>query len=227
MLIKVMGKFFLFPPCKNGDYVVMFVPLNITVLPVYLIIFTTLHSFTGHRTCSVFTCDCDDEWAGPSCEFESENRDHGYENCTLPCNNGGQCRKGVKDMSLISGLGPELSQLIDESTHSENFEHCVCPDGFTGLQCQHEYAGCGNGEHICLHGSTCVPPTDPLNPVWSCDCAEPFREDQAYIGKFCQHHHTTVCTSSSMEDEPFQGSSNLVVCVNDGVCTQIVENGIR
>jgi hypothetical protein len=150
-----------------------------------------------------------------------------YENCTLNCYNGGDCRKGAKDMSAILGVGPELSHLVDVSSHSENFEHCVCPTGFTGLKCEHEYTECGNGEHMCLHGSKCTPPKDEQHPLWTCDCEEAFREDHKYAGEFCQHHHTTTCTTSDAENSIYQGAVSLTFCVNDGVCIEIKENGQR
>jgi hypothetical protein len=150
-----------------------------------------------------------------------------YENCTLSCYNGGDCRKGANDMSAILGVSPELSHLVDASSHSENFEHCVCPTGFTGLKCEHEYTECGHGEHMCLHGSKCIPPKDEQHPLWTCDCEEAFREDQKYAGEFCQHHHTTTCTTSDAENSIYQGATSLAFCVNDGACIEIKENGQR
>jgi hypothetical protein len=175
----------------------------------------------------IFACDCPDEWSGPSCEFESESRDHVYENCTLECFNGGQCRKGAQDMTNLLGVGPELSHLVDESKHSENFEHCVCPNGFTGIKCEHEYEQCGNGEHICVHGTKCVPPKDPLRPVWTCECEEAYRADFKYKGGFCQHHRTSICTTSDAGNTIYQGSASLLFCLNDGVCTEYEEDGER
>ena len=146
----------------------------------------------------------------------------------MSCDNGGECRKGAKDMSAIIGVSPELSHLVDESSHSENFEHCVCPTGYTGLKCQYEYEECGASEHICLHGSKCVPPPDGAErPMWTCDCEEAFREDHKYAGEFCQHHHTSMCTTSDSVNSVYQGSATLAFCVNDGVCIEINEGGQR
>lgn len=151
-----------------------------------------------------------------------------YTNCTLTCSNGGECRKGAKDFSSILGVGPELSHLVDTDTHSENFEHCVCPKGFTGSKCEHQYVECGNGEHICLHGSKCIPPDDgDKYPVWTCDCEQAFREDHKYSGEFCQHHHTTLCTTSDTENRIYQGAASLAFCVNDGVCIEIEDGEQR
>jgi hypothetical protein len=175
---------------------------------------------------SIFLCDCPEGWAGPSCEFESENRDHSYENCTLECYNGGGCRKGAKDMAAVVNLGPELSHLVD-GTHSENFEHCVCPTGFTGIKCEHVYEECGDGEHMCVHGSKCVPPKDAMHPVWTCDCEEAFREDHKYAGKFCQHHHTSTCTTSDSAKSVYEGGLSVAFCVNDGGCMEFEDDGRR
>lgn len=164
-----------------------------------------------------FSCECPDEWSGPSCEFESQNRDHEHtKNCKLNCLNGGQCRKGAKDMPAIDGLSEGTEHLA--SAHSEKYEHCVCPENFAGMQCEHRYEECGNGEHMCLHGTKCVPPNDESHPKWTCECDET-------SGKVCQRHRSSVCTSSDADSTMYRGMTSMIYCVNDGVCMSYKQDG--
>lgn len=79
---------------------------------------------------------------------------------------------------------------------------------------------------MCLHGSKCVYTTG-LNPRWTCDCEEAYREDQQYNGEFCQHHKMSVCTTRDAGFAPYNGMTSSVYCVNDGVCMELEENGAR
>jgi hypothetical protein len=182
----------------------------------------------------VFSCQCDEmKWTGPSCEFEigSEARDYDYEDCSLTCLNGGVCRKGAKEdmastlLANAGGTGGSSSP----SVFSEDFDHCACPDGYAGLVCEHRYDVCGNREHFCLHGSKCTQAdvgevaTSP--PLWTCECEEPFRPDGKYVGQFCQHHHSMLCTTEDTDKSVYNPATSVAFCVNDGVCTEIVESG--
>jgi hypothetical protein len=129
--------------------------------------------------------------------------------CTLPCENGGVCRNGVKDVTILDDLG---AQHLNR-THI-NYEHCVCDDGFVGAQCEHQIQICGDGEHLCLHGGTCV--TD--NENHACDCSTTDSTlSGAFGGKSCQHPANDICTIGE-----FSPMSSLSFCVNGGVCAKKV-----
>lgn len=167
---------------------------------------------------SVFSCECPPEWAGPSCEFEEDARDEEYEDCQLDCLNGGHCRKGAKNTVAMTSVNEDLAS----ATHDENFEHCVCPAGYTGLRCQYKYEECGNKEHICLHGTKCVAPSAAEGrPTWTCDCGD------SQSGTFCQHHRTSTCTSEDSSQSIYRGMLSVAYCVNDGVCAMFEEDGVR
>lgn len=157
-----------------------------------------------------YSCQCPEEWTGPSCEFESQTRDHAFENCTMTCLNGGTCRKGPKEVA------------IDDSgeLHNDKMEHCVCPKGFGGMRCQYPYEECGNGEHMCLHGTSCVASLDDKgnNKRWSCECG-------AQAGPTCQRHETTICTSPDTPKSIHRGMMSLLYCVNDGKCITYQQDG--
>eukprot|EP00934_Nitzschia_sp_Nitz4_P000255 Nitzschia sp. Nitz4//scaffold48_size128905//56389//58065//NITZ4_003597-RA/size128905-augustus-gene-0.22-mRNA-1//-1//CDS//3329552973//255//frame0 len=152
-----------------------------------------------------YSCVCPDEWVGPSCEFESPFVEGDSKDCTLSCMNGGVCRKGT-------------GSAFDEEDDDEDSQRCVCPQGFTGDSCEHAYEECGNGEYMCLHGTICVAPTDEADPSWTCAC-----DDTS--GEFCQHHQTTVCTTSGSSVGVYRGLQSMAFCVNDGVCTEYESDG--
>lgn len=168
----------------------------------------------------VYSCDCPEEWTGPSCEFESEIQNQEFEECTgtLVCLNGGQCRKGAPATPFDDA--PSLAALATDETNEIGDERCVCPRGYMGSRCEHEYEECGGGIHLCLHGTKCVPPKGAMNPSWTCEC------DESSPG-FCQHHRTTTCTTSDSANMIYQGLQSVAYCVNDGVCMEYVQDGKR
>lgn len=163
-----------------------------------------------------FSCNCPSEWHGPSCEFDQNTRDPVYEECKLDCLHDGQCRKGAKS---TAGIG-EVNSFLAGSTHSEDNEHCVCKTRYTGLRCQYKYEMCGDREHMCLHGTKCVAPTE-TEPSWTCDCGD------SKSGDFCQHHRTTICPLDDDNQGIYMGMLSVTYCVNDGVCTQFERDGLR
>jgi hypothetical protein len=103
-------------------------------------------------------------------------------------------------------------------TQSQLFEHCVCADGYFGLQCEHKLEICPGGDHVCLHGSKCVA-VDEGNgseaTKHTCDCDDGFDAVEKYAGKFCQYTSTDICTENG---QPGVGKANFAFCVNNGIC---------
>lgn len=124
---------------------------------------------------------------------------------------------------MINKFGNDLQHL--NATHSQLFEHCVCPDGFFGIQCEHKIEICSGGEHVCLHGSKCVADNESGNNAngqgHTCDCDEGFDSVERYAGKFCQYTSTDICTRNG---QPGVGKANFAFCVNNGVCKAKVED---
>ena len=157
-------------------------------------------------------CDCPDGFHGPICEFADTEDNGDYETCSLKCENGGKCHKGVKDISFLGklNLGPVVSNVT--TTHNRAFEHCVCPDGFAGLTCDIEVVTCGDNSHVCLYGSKCVEDGDGHK----CDCEGAFSASEKYAGDYCQYKATEFCTTTG---ESGTGEDNFSFCVNNGTCT--------
>jgi Notch-like protein len=160
-----------------------------------------------HEAGSHLGCECPPGFHGPICEFKDADQAVDYEQCALTCDNGGQCRKGVKDTSFLEKFGKELSHL--NATHDSNFEHCVCPKGFIGLTCEHSLERCTSGEHVCLHGSTCAQDED------ACDCEAGSTISEKLAGKFCEHASTSICTEGT-------STSSFSFCVNNGECVDVI-----
>ena len=143
--------------------------------------------------------------------------------CRMACENGGICRHGSIGGALLGQFSN--NNAAGSGSNSHLLEHCECPTGYAGQHCEIQVEECGtNGEHMCLHGSKCV---QDGQGNWTCDCQTAFTTDSNYAGPFCQHHHTSICTTSGGTSAAYQGPSSFAFCINDGVCIDIVENGQR
>ena len=149
----------------------------------------------------LYDCTCPQGYIGNYCELKA--------NTTLPpeqvvckteCQNGGECREGGKDFGMLNTLDG-VDHLKNE-TYNENFEHCACPDGFTGLYCETKVEICENSQHVCFHGSQCVADGD----VTTCDCGT---SEEVTVGTYCEHKATSICDSDS---------TVAAFCVNNGSC---------
>jgi len=180
-------------------------------------------------------CNCPEGFAGPSCEYklppmnvpptvaptpppamEPTNPPAPIplsvpEECKLQCLNGGKCRTGAKDLGIIKGFASTIEHL--NKTFDNNFEHCICPVGFVGLKCEHEIQICPKGEHVCLHGSTCV----TYGEESKCDCSSAQTDFASHFtGDHCEHgaHSASeFCTVG-----PLLPGKPRSFCVNGGVC---------
>ena len=96
--------------------------------------------------------------------------------------------------------------------------HCVCKDGYAGVQCDFEVEKCGNG--ACLNGSKCLTRKDPLTnkEIAHCDCTQAHYDGKLYAGRWCQYDSTTYCDGAK------DGvGENLHFCVNGGECEEFGE----
>lgn len=179
-------------------------------------------------------CGCPAGYEGLRCEFaqypdqdfednlapndgkQSSEDDDGYQ-CRLQCYNGGICAKGAKDLGSLQKTVEHVDHL-NKTYDKVFFEHCVCQDGWVGLQCEHVADICGDSEHVCLHGSTCV----KNNQHHSCDCSQADErivgaDQPLFAGDSCQHPATDIC----IQGEDYQGRP-MYFCVNNGVCKDYV-----
>ncbi|GAX14340.1 Notch 1 [Fistulifera solaris] len=177
-------------------------------------------------------CDCDNPFSGFSCEFVTQEATTNNTNdespalpgdpedtteCDIDCQNGGVCRHGKKDLGILGNIAGNATHLNE--THTEDYKHCVCPDGFVGLYCEEKAQLCGEGEHICLHGSSCVKYGDEHY----CDCADASStksQTGLFSGASCEHPVNDVCTVKY----PGPGQP-LLFCVNGGSCKKLVNLG--
>jgi hypothetical protein len=187
-----------------------------------------VHFCTNGGECPInnlmMPCECSTAWQGFHCEFAVDpeelpgfhddiENDDGLQ-CNLPCENGGVCANGAKDFGSLHDSFSDVSHL-NQTFDNEYFAHCVCPEGFVGLTCKHKIEVCGDEDHVCLHGSTCV---EHDNGKHTCDCS---RADEAigstdkviFAGDSCQYTGTDICTIG----EEYPGKP-LYFCVNDGTC---------
>lgn len=149
-------------------------------------------------------CDCPEAFFGPRCEFsEFFEEDLSWGACSLQCEHDGICLKGyakpVAEIFFPFLEATEKSQLFNYTT-TAGFEYCYCPNGFFGVQCEMQYELCGEGEHICFHGSKC----QETGGQWTCDCT-----GKESAGLYCQYEATDDCGDSDVE----------TFCANGATCT--------
>lgn len=151
------------------------------------------------------------------CQFEKKSSsdntpEESHSTCVLQCKNGGHCRKGSKNdahvQDLLSKYSSELGHMGLNISHSKDVEHCACPDGFVGLECEYSMTTCGDhgSAHPCFAGSECT----IVNNVPTCVCDD---ADTASAGIYCQHKPSDVCEKSNKEVNGNRG-----FCTNGGVC---------
>lgn len=135
--------------------------------------------------------------------------------CDLSCPTdiGAVCAFG-ESASLATTTTTEGSA-ISATTTSINGMHCTCPSLYTGTLCEVPYQSCGDGQHNCLHGGTCVlgEEDDFGNVQLYCDCSTAVDSVSStpYVGKYCQHATLTIdtqCTEANVA----------TFCRNGGLC---------
>ncbi|CAJ1892957.1 unnamed protein product [Cylindrotheca closterium] len=165
-------------------------------------------------------CDCEGDYHGASCEHPGSAAIDDVPKCALQCKNGGSCRIGQKDTSLFSQFGADMEKYNQTNI---DFQHCVCPDGYFGVQCEHQLDVCPGGEHVCLHGSKCVAinESDPDTLEHKCDCEDSFDSINQFAGKYCQFESTDMCTKNG---KPGLSNAKNAFCVNGGKCKSTVDD---
>jgi hypothetical protein len=155
-------------------------------------------------------CECPTGFDGPLCEYnqtldEVAGNDEG---CDLDCANEGVCRKGIKDLTILSG-----GLVPDDAPPHVDLQHCICPKGWFGVLCDKKVELCNDGQHVCLNGAKCV--FDDDDERWGCNCDPAQTADSRYAGAYCQHKASEYCT---LDDMPGLGDDNMAFCVNGGMC---------
>ena len=181
-------------------------------------------------------CICPEGYRGFSCEYHvaedltpeaAANSTQPFDpvqhtGCSLQCNGRGTCRDGIKDVNDEQyGSAEHLSN--DTALSSEQFEHCVCQPGWTGLNCEHEAMECAGGAYNCFHGGKCYTGGDEKK----CDCSTASSTEldtNTFGGDQCQHPATEICTENS-DTVSYNPSQGLSFCVNYGTCKKKVREG--
>jgi len=182
---------------------------------------------------SYLGCICPEDYRGFSCEYyvdeNAEDNPHAPPTdhiddtiCSLDCNGRGKCRKGIKEKPSDEKVGDAEHLNGDDALSNENFEHCSCEKGWTGLQCEHEATECGGGEYHCFHGGECYTGGDEQK----CDCstaASTELETNHFAGEQCEHPATEICLEG--EAHKYNPNQGLSFCVNYGTCKAKVKSG--
>lgn len=148
-------------------------------------------------------CRCGPELDGQHCEYKKGE----VPECTLGCENGGQCKLGFKTYQKAVA---EYQDFWDNN-YNGTLMHCVCKDGFFGPRCEVASTKC-NDKH-CFNGGTCTKITAADGTEREhCDCSKAGDDDVSYSGQFCQYVATSFCTNNLVE------GGFATFCVNGGTC---------
>ena len=155
-------------------------------------------------------CICPEGFSGPRCAFQIGVDGKDYAQCDLPCQNGGTCQKGMKNSKreefVKTMIDADLVDKLSQSPDLMSVEHCVCPPGYFGMNCEYQVQQCNSGEHLCFHGSTCVRDGDDF----SCDC---FSSKKKTAGLFCEYVASDECEQWVDLKNGHRG-----FCTNGGFC---------
>jgi len=151
-------------------------------------------------------CNCAAGFEGDHCEHPVHNADPNAEvKCGKSvCRNGGQCQQHI--------------------FNAGRKDACACPENFGGLSCEERIEICGDNEHACLNGGSCIaaPDEDAGGLLeWSCDCSKAFGMTGKYAaGVMCEHEATNICISGeSVADAGMLFGPRF--CTNHGKCKKM------
>lgn len=131
--------------------------------------------------------------------------------CDLECptNIGSTCSFGESPHMINLN-----STTTTTTTKSINGMHCICPEFYTGIQCEFSYDSCNDkNQHVCYHGGTCqsggVDPYGNIEHYCDCSNAKDTVTSTPYVGKYCELATVATC------DDPIEPN---LFCFNGGVC---------
>lgn len=142
-------------------------------------------------------CSCLKGYAGSYCEYKASTK------CSVQCQNGGICVEG----GLSDANADDTFNFWNASV---SYEHCLCPTGFDGQQCELRKEPCGSNQH-CYNGGTCVQTTINGKATFHCDCSSTLTDTSGYAGRYCQYKATEICSKDT-------NNNALLFCVNGGAC---------
>ena len=111
-------------------------------------------------------------------------------------------------MSTYTDYGMDIDHFLGGS--NQNGMHCICPEGYTGIQCEIEdFNYCGSG--VCFNGGVCVERVGVYGETkdYHCECDE-FKTMTA--GAFCEHRDVEFCPAPEGHD------AEMYYCANGGRC---------
>ena len=158
-----------------------------------------------NRTHKHFECKCPEGRGGTHCEFLKEE---GFTDCRLECDNG-TCAKGFKSYDELIGAGAFPAKLAFDIISSGG-EHCVCPEGWTGLKCEIPVKKCST--KYCYNGASC---TSDESGIPICDCNSAHTDDVSYAGMSCEQEGTSRCEPGFDQDHKDAFCTNHGKCIDD------------
>jgi hypothetical protein len=135
--------------------------------------------------------------------------------CDLECptNIGSKCAFGESPNMIIMNSNTTATS-SSTTTKSINGMHCICPEFYTGIQCEFSFDSCNDkNQHVCYHGGTCqsggVDQYGNIQHYCDCSNAKDTVTKSPYVGKYCELATVATC------DDPIEPN---LFCFNGGIC---------
>ncbi|KAL7568590.1 hypothetical protein ACA910_002701 [Epithemia clementina (nom. ined.)] len=166
-------------------------------------------------------CSCVHGYTGRHCEYEATEV---RSDCPLTCSGAGTCQHGINSQAK-KGANKVLGL---QYAGSSNFMHCICEDGYAGINCEYDYIKCPDGTNeYCFHGSTCLAGVD----ICECESEGGFK----LAGDYCEFKASDHCDNPKLinktDETQFFASEykmkknsatdKVPFCVNNGLCVQV------
>ena len=78
--------------------------------------------------------------------------------CDLDCpaSIGSKCNFGESPNMIVSNSTTTTTSSPSTNNKSINGMHCICPESYTGIQCEFTYESCNDkNQHVCYNGGKC------------------------------------------------------------------------
>jgi len=187
----------------------------------------------------IIICICPEGYVGAYCELSKNTPEvqallpnDSDKECNIPCMNDGICALGRRPPTEVES---ELHPVFDPNYHGGKestyfYEHCLCPDGYYGTQCESTYDLCiteqNTKEIYCHNNSTCIYARDVMksdaydsytsnvaaSPEPMCNCTVAHRPGKHFTGRYCEYENVVTCD----DDDTDMGKRNF--CTNGGEC---------
>lgn len=146
-----------------------------------------------------YGCQCAPGFTGSSCEVAIEDSENQDDECSLNCQNGGEC--------VFAWMENTNGNYFD-TVYLSSFMICDCPNGYMGINCEYKVERCPD-ETMCFNGGACIIDAE-AEGSYSCDCSSVAE----LTGELCEQKESQI----SVCDYDHAEQKRTLFCINGGTC---------